>query len=160
MKALLPSLFLLLLVVASCQSEKDNVAPSTVTGKWLLTKIVPTNKIAAKASTPVTLPYTETYEFKADSTFRRYRSNGYEATGTYSFVRNNAGEQAIIISFDDPDLNFYELHGFKHSSFSQSKEQLYLSLPTSDELTENHISHDGPIFYYQKVENGEYKKTE
>ena len=36
--------------------------------------------------------------------------------GTYTFVKNNKGNNVIVIKEDDGTLRFYELRGFDHVS--------------------------------------------
>lgn len=146
---LLPLLFLM----SSCQSENDNVSPSEITEKWKLTQIVYTSTIAGKLNTPIAPPYEEIFELKADGTFRRYRSTGYEATGTYSVKQYSTNEYGYLAIFDDNTLTYHELADYRQYSFT--KGQVYLRQLSTDVLVESYIAADGPAFYYHKIEGRE-----
>jgi hypothetical protein len=94
-------------------------------------------------------PYQETIEFRADSTFRRFRSNGYEATGKYTTRRFGPDDQGILATFDDPKLSYHELSGTRQNSATEG--EVYLRQQGPDVLVESYVASDGPAFYYEKV---------
>lgn len=145
-------LLIFMLSVAGCQTKEDGVEPVHISGKWQLVRVEGTNMIANQPpSPPMDLPYQEIIEFKADSTFTRSRSNGYEATGSYTIVRNSNNNYEVQVTFTNSDLNYHDFPGFRQ--FSSSHGKLYLQQIKSDELVEDHRSHDGYNLFYQKVKS-------
>ncbi len=167
---LIPLLFVLILV--GCQSPGDKqsgevaqggadstrgreakTADSPVVERWKLTRVVQTSMIAGKADTSIAPPYEETIEFRADSTFRRFRGNGYEATGRYTTKRFGPDDQGILATFDDPKLSYHELSGTRQHSNTEG--EVYLRQQGPDVLVESYVASDGPAFYYEKVKERE-----
>jgi hypothetical protein len=125
---------LLVLLLAGCQSNQTRETPDdrpadtgnaptpaettgpAVVERWKLTRVVQPSMIAGKADTSSAPPYQETIELRADSTFRRTRSNGYEATGKYTTRRFGPDDQGILATFDDPKLSYHELSGTRQNS--------------------------------------------
>ena len=125
MKSLFSAIFLVLVfITSSCQSQDDVISPAGVAGKWQLTKVQATSMMANEPSTAQEPPYQEFFELKADGTFRRYRSNGYEATGTFAPVNYGADDQGILLTFADPELTYHDLPSFRQ--YSYTKGQVYL----------------------------------
>jgi len=151
---LIPFYLILIPILVSCQSKENTLDRPSITGKWQLIKIVPTSMIAGKAGTPSTPSYTEIYEFKADSTFRRYRSTGYEATGTYVVELANTNH-TIIATFANKELNFHDLPGQKY--YPYTNELVYFEHTEPDVLMESYMASDGPSFYYQRIREKEVK---
>ena len=110
------------------------------------------SQIAGQPSLPPqSPPYEETYEFRSDSTFKRYRSDGYQAMGTYSTQRYGEDERGIVVTFDDKELSYHELsHG---KIYSHQKGQVYLRQTEPNVLVESYVASDGPAFHYRRVEN-------
>jgi hypothetical protein len=162
MKALLSIFSLLILLTAlGCGSQEDVVSPgggtelaasslAALVGKWQLDHVQPTSMIAGQPSTPQPPPYRETFELKADSTFRRTRSNGYQATGKYTFVQYGPGDQGILATFDNPELSYHELPGHPGKFWSYAKGQVYLRQTGPGVLTESYMATDGPSFVYKQ----------
>src|SRR4051812_24185483 len=125
------SLLLSFMLVLSCQSKVDNITPSETIEKWKLVKITETGLMPEREMP--SLPYEEIYEFKSDSTFRRVRSNGYEATGTFSVQHYGQDEYGFIARFDDNELGYQELPPYG-KIYPYSKGQVYLRQLKSDEL--------------------------
>ncbi len=163
MKTLLRILSLLILLTAlGCGSKEDIVFPedagttlnasslASIIGKWQLEHVQPTSMIARQPSTSQVPPYRETFELKADSTFRRTRSNGYEATGKYTFVRYGPDDQGILATFDNPELSYHELPGQPDKIWSYTKGQVYLRQTEPGVLTESYLASDGPSFVYKQ----------
>ncbi len=161
---------LLGLFVASCQSSDnqqtnqatppptDSVPGAQTTGspvveRWKLTRVVQTSMIAGKADTSMAPPYEETLELRADSTFRRVRSNGYQATGKYTTKRFGPDDQGILATFDDPTLSYHELPGYRQNSMTEG--EVYLRQQGPGVLVESYVAADGPAFYYEKVKERE-----
>lgn len=128
-------------------------AGSPVVERWKLTRVVQTSMIAGKADTSVAPPYQETIEFRADSTFRRIRSNGYEATGKYTTKRFGPDDQGILAIFDDPALSYHELSGTRQHSATEG--EVYLRQQGPGVLVESYVASDGPAFYYEQVKERE-----
>ena len=145
----LPLMFLLL----SCQPKDNQPVSSPLVGKWKLTKVEYTSMLAGKPNKVVAPPYEEIFELKADSTFRRYRSTGYEATGTYSARQYSAEERGILATFNDKSLSYHELPGHRQNSFTQG--QVFLQQVEPGLLMESYVAADGPSFYYQKTTDKE-----
>ncbi len=146
-KVFLPCCLLLFSLLFSCQSSTDSISPedSKVSEKWRLVKIIATGLTPGYE---IPLPYKETYEFNSDGTFRRYRSNGYKATGTYRDTLLSGNELYLVVTFDNPELGYHDLGWFKHP-----KAEVYLRKNEANELVESYIASDGPAFYYQKIED-------
>jgi hypothetical protein len=104
---------LILLTALGCGSKEDVVAPegagtalaeaSAVIGKWQLVGVQHTGMIAGKPATTQAPPYGETFQLRADSTFRRTRSNGYVATGKYTFVQYGPDDTASWLPSTTPN---------------------------------------------------------
>ncbi len=149
----------MLLTVLGCGSKEDVVSPegagtalaepATVVGKWQLVHVQYTSMIAGQPTTLRAPLYQETFEFKADSTFRRTRSNGYVATGTYTFVRHGADDSGILATFDNPELSYHEVPGFTHKFYSSTKGQVYFRQNEPGVLVESYVAFDGPSFIYR-----------
>ena len=162
---------LLLLLLAGCQSNGNQQAAdnppagadtasteaqttdSPVVERWKLTRVVQTSMIAGKADTSSAPPYEETIELRADSTFRRTRSNGYQATGKYTTRQFGPGDQGILATFDDPKLSYHELPGYRQNSATEG--EVYLRQESPGVLVESYVAADGPAFYYEKVKERE-----
>jgi hypothetical protein len=153
---------LILITALGCGSKEDFVSPeeagtklgasslASIIGKWQLDHVQPTSMIAGQTGTSQAPPYRETFELKADSTFRRTRSNGYEATGKYTFVRYGPDDQGILATFDNPELSYHELPGHPDKIWSYTKGQVYLRQTESGVLTESYMASDGPSFVYKQ----------
>ncbi len=160
MKIFLYSFSLLMLLTGlGCASDENTVSPeassvpasaASLAGKWQLAHFLHTGMVAGKPGKPETPPYQETFEFRADSTFRRYRSNGYEATGTYTFVQYGAGDSGILATFDNPDLSYHELPGQPGKIRSYAKGKVYLRQTGPGVLVESYAASDGPSFHYRQ----------
>lgn len=155
---------LILLTALGCGSKDDLISPeagtgpaasSSVIGRWQLDHVQPTSMVAGKPSTPQAPPYRETWELKADSTFRRTRSNGYEATGKYTFVQYGPGDQGILATFDNPQLSYHDLPGYPGKIWSYTKGQVYLRQTNPGVLTESYMASDGPSFVYKPAAAGD-----
>jgi hypothetical protein len=172
MKELVVSLLPLLcvLILGSCQPNQNQqtadanqppadsaqgakTAGSPVVERWKLTRVVHTSMIAGKADTSSAPPYQETIELRADSTFRRFRSNGYEATGKYTTRRFGPDDQGFLATFDDPKLSYHELSGTRQNAATEG--EVYLRQQGPDVLVESYVAADGPTFYYEKVKERE-----
>ncbi len=160
MKALLYLLSLLfMLLVSGCQSTENQMTPPTkdqisrtlVTEKWKLTEVVYTSMVAGKANSSTPPPYEEILELKADSTFRRYRSTGYEATGTYTFKQYGADDYGFIATFNNKTLSYHDMPGYRQ--YSHAEGQVYFRKQGENKLVESYIAADGPSFVYGKVTN-------
>ncbi len=159
MKILAYSLALLILLAASgCGSKEDTVSPASgtdraastsVVGKWQLVHVQPTSMISGQPATPQAPPYREIFELKADGTFRRTRSDGYEATGKYTFVRYGEADYGILATFDNPELSYHELPGQPGKFASYTKGQVYLRQTEPGVLAESYVATDGPSFIYR-----------
>ncbi len=160
-----PTLYLfslsLLLLLVGCQSNDAQVSPvqeeqaslSQPTEKWKLTQVVYTSMIAGQANTTAQPPYEEMLELKADGTFRRYRSNGYEAIGTYSAKQYSADEQGFLATFEDKSQAYHDLPGYRQ--YSHAEGQVYFRQVKADQLVESYQAADGPSFVYQKLKEQE-----
>jgi hypothetical protein len=151
---------LILLSALGCGSKEDVIAPegagtalaqsSSVVGKWQLVGVQPTSMIAGKPATIQAPPYGETFELRADSTFRRTRSNGYAATGTYTFVQYGPQDYGILATFDNPQLSYHELPGHPDKFRSYTEGQVYLRQTEPGVLVESYVASDGPSFIYRQ----------
>jgi hypothetical protein len=162
---------LLMLLLANCQSTQTKETPDdrqadtsnaptaakttdpAVVERWKLTRVVQPSMIAGKADTSAAPPYQETIELRADSTFRRTRSNGYEATGKYTTKRFGPDDQGILARFDDPKLSYHELPGYRQNSHTEG--EVYLRQQGPGVLVESYVAADGPAFYYEKIKERE-----
>ncbi len=161
MKIILYSFSLLMLLTGlGCASNEDTVSPeansapassTSLIGKWQLTHFQHTSMVAGTPAKPEAPPYQETFELNADSTFRRYRSNGYEATGTYTFVQYGAGDSGILATFDNPGLSYHALPGQPGKIHSYTRGQVYLRHTGPGVLVESYAASDGPSFHYRQV---------
>jgi hypothetical protein len=153
---------LILLTALGCGSEEDAVVPegtgtagagsfpAAVIGKWQLVGVQPTSMIAGKPATVQVPPYGETFELRADSTFRRTRSNGYAATGKYTLVQYGPGDYGILATFDSPQLSYHELPGYPDKFRSYTEGQVYLRQTEPGVLVESYMASDGPSFLYRQ----------
>jgi hypothetical protein len=161
---------LLLLLLAGCQSDGNQHTDNPPAGadtastaaqtpdpavveRWRLARVVQTSMVAGKADTSTAPPYEETIELRADSTFRRTRSNGYAATGKYTTKRFGPGDEGLLATFDDPKLSYHELPGFRQHSATEG--EVYLRRESPGVLVESYVAADGPAFYYEKVKERE-----
>ena len=110
-----------------------------------------TNMIAGQADKPVPPPYEEILELKSDSTFRRHRSTGYEATGTYAVKKYAPDDYGFLTTFNDKALSYHELPGFRQNSFTEG--QVYFRQLEPNVLVESYVAADGPAFYYHRVQD-------
>jgi hypothetical protein len=157
MKILLYTFSVLLLLTAlGCGSKEADVSPgsdpaasSSLAGKWQLVHVQPTSMIAGQPVTPQAPPYQEIFELKTEGTFRRTRSNGYEATGTYTLVRYGADDYGILATFDNPGLSYHELPGHPDKIRSYTEGQVYLRQTQPGVLSESYMASDGPSFIYR-----------
>lgn len=88
-------LFSILFLVA-CEANKleledssaSKITATTITGQWQVDKVMHgwTGKIVGAE----TLPYQEYYQFNADSSFRKFTSEGVETTGTYALSQSSS----------------------------------------------------------------------
>jgi len=160
MKILLYSCSLLMLLTSlGCAPNEAPVSPeagsapassASLVGKWQLVHFRHTSMVAGKPGKPEAPPYQETFELKADSTFRRYRSNGYEATGTYTFVQYGPEDYGVLATFDNPDLSYHQLPGQPDKIRSYTKGQVYLRQTGPGVLVESYAASDGPSFHYRQ----------
>ncbi len=153
---------LILLTTLGCGSKEDIVAPegtgaaraeaslAAVIGKWQLVGVQPTSMIAGKPATTQAPPYGETFELRADSTFRRTRSNGYAATGKYTFVQYGPDDFGVLATFDNPALSYHELPGHPDKFRSYTEGQVYLRQTEPGVLVESYVASDGPSFIYRQ----------
>jgi hypothetical protein len=111
--------------------------------------VVYTSIVSGQANTATEPPYEEILELKADGTFRRYRSTGYEATGTYLAKQYSAGEQGFIATFNDKSLTYHDLPGYRQ--YSHAEGQVYFRQVSAEQLVETYIATDGPSFVYQRI---------
>ena len=152
MKTLLFSFHLLLFCLALGCQPKEDVTPTQIAGKWKLTGVLYRSQIAGQPSSPPqSPPYEEAYEFKSDNTFKRYRSNGYQATGTYAAQHYGEDDHGIVVAFDDEELSYHELVSYKVYSYEKGK--VYLRQTGPDVLIESYIASDGPEFQYRRVKD-------
>ncbi len=106
-----------MLLVLGCKDsqvrpiQEQQARLSQSTEKWKLAQVVYTSMVSGQVNTPTAPPYEEILELKADGTFRRYRSTGYEATGTYLAKQYSLEEQGFLASFDDKTLAYHDLPG-------------------------------------------------
>lgn len=145
MKTLLFALCLLsFLLFSNCQSNDQAHTAPQITGKWRLIKLE--HGWTGKTILAQTLPYQEIYEFNADNTFRKYRTDGWVATGTYA--KKQLEEQNYFeAAFEKQDLS---------SGCTAGK--AYLQQLESDLLIEDNLACDGPKLYYQRVKDEEEKQ--
>ncbi|MBD0254231.1 MAG: hypothetical protein ICV83_00820 [Cytophagales bacterium] len=153
---------LILLTALGCGSKEDAVAPegtgtalaesfpAAVVGKWQLVGVQPTSMVAGKPAATQAPPYQETFDLRADSTFRRTRSNGYAATGKYTFVQYGPEDYGILATFDNPRLSYHELPGHPDKFRSYTEGQVYLRQTEPGVLVESYVASDGPSFIYRQ----------
>lgn len=154
MKTLLYWLSLpLVLLIFSCQSSDENITPVQIMGKWKLIQVSYTSMIAGQPDSTISPPYEEILELRADSTFRRYRSTGYEATGTFSLRQYGRDEVGILANFTDKTLSYHDLPDYRQFSYTEG--QVYFRQVELDILVESYMASDGPSFYYQKIKDQE-----
>jgi hypothetical protein len=156
---------LILLAALGCGSKEDAVVPegtgtalagschASVIGEWQLAGVQPTSMIAGKPATTQAPPYGETFELRADSTFRRTRSNGYAATGKYTFVQYGPDDFGVLATFDNPALSYHELPGHPDKFRSYTEGQVYLRQTEPGVLVESYMASDGPSFIYRMAGN-------
>jgi hypothetical protein len=162
MKFLIYTFSLLILFTAlGCGSKEDVVAPEgagtalaessrdAVVGKWQLVGVQHAGMVAGKPATTQAPPYQETFQLRADSTFLRTRSNGYAATGKYTFVQYGPDDQGILATFDNPALSYHELPGHPGKFRSYTEGQVYLRQTEPGVLVESYLASDGPSFIYR-----------
>jgi hypothetical protein len=106
--------------------------------------------VAGKPATTQAPPYGETFQLRADSTFRRTRSNGYAATGKYTFVQYGPDDYGFLATFDNPQLSYHELPGHPDKFRSYTEGQVYLRQTEPGVLVESYVASDGPSFVYRR----------
>ncbi len=153
---------LILLAAWGCGSNEDAVVPegtgtggarllpAAVIGEWQLAGVQPTSMIAGQPAATQAPPYGETLQLRADSTFRRTRSNGYAATGKYTFVQYGPEDYGILATFDNPQLSYHELPGYPDKFRSYTAGQVYLRQTEPGVLVESYVASDGPSFIYRQ----------
>ncbi len=131
------TIILLCGMVYSCNPGSTPIAPFGIFGKWQLVKLESgwTGEVIDAKS----LPYQESYEFRSDSTFRKFRTDSLVATGKYT-QKDFSGEKYIELSFDNEE-----------SSSGCTRGKTYLQQPERDVLIENNQPCDGPKLYFQRV---------
>jgi hypothetical protein len=144
--------FVSILFLLACESNKlditdasaSKITATSITGQWQVDKVMHgwTGKIVGAE----TLPNQEFYQFNADSSFRKFTSEGVETTGTYSLSQNKEGNYDIALTFiaeTDP--------GKVALQFSCGG-TLVLQLSQEEGLTESNLPCDGPKKYYRRLE--------
>lgn len=152
---LLLSSFLLLLlgVLTSCQSQEEDIKPSDLTGRWQLVSIVHTSMVAGQPDASENPPYQELLLLDSDNTFKRSRSTGYEATGTYRAQQYDKGDRGVLLHFENGELSYHQLSGNRVNSYQRG--EVYLRQEQPDVLVESYKASDGPSFIYHRVKTAE-----
>lgn len=152
MKVRFFSFFLLFtLFMGGCQSKDNKVSTATIGERWKLVEVRYANMMAGQSDKLMPPPYEEILELKRDSTFRRHRSTGYEATGTYTTQRYAPDDYGILATFHDKTLSYHELPGLRQDSFTEG--QVYFRQIEPDVLVESYVAADGPAFYYHRIKD-------
>lgn len=91
-----------------CDKEESEQQSGEVVGQWQLKEVVSgwTNQTTDASE----LGYEEFYEFRPDSTMRKFRSNGASASGIYS-IQNLSDGKYIEVVYDDENTDLKESCG-------------------------------------------------
>ena len=143
MRFYLPFCLLILLCLSACQSEDRSVSPSTIAGKWQLTRLM--HGWTRELISAQELPYQIYYEFRSDSTFQKYQSNGSATAGTYSLRQKGQYWEVVLTFLPETTVENQALQ------FSCEPEFI-LKLTPQEEVIEDNLICDGPRFYFRKVE--------
>ncbi|MEP2771153.1 MAG: hypothetical protein ABJH05_03325 [Fulvivirga sp.] len=132
-------LSILLVVTMSCDKEESEQQSSEIVGQWQLKEVVSgwTNQTTDASE----LGYEEFYEFRPDSTMRKFRSNGDAASGTYSIQTLSDGKYIEVV-YDDENTKLRESCGGNEFLRVEKNQLMGGSLPC-----------DGPGLNYVKVES-------
>ncbi|WP_242916129.1 hypothetical protein [Pontibacter liquoris] len=146
MKRLLRAFTLLFVVVfaAACNADKEEVAPVTFTGTWQLATYEP--GLVGRVYSANELTYQQYYTLSADSTFRKFRSSGEEATGTFT-RKYRDGKNYIALEY----LDVKEQKGGFSIAASCSPNQTYLCLNPDGTLSDNNLACDVGNDIYKKI---------
>ncbi|WP_018479589.1 hypothetical protein [Pontibacter roseus] len=150
MKLLLRSFTLLFAIAfaAACDSEKDDeVTPLDFTGTWQLVEY--DAGLSGVIVREEDLTYQEYYTLSADGTFRKSRSTGAEGTGTYTLQQID-GETYAVLTYEEikESADRFPL------DLSCKPNHSYLSLKSTDVLSENGLACDAPHSIYKRVKAG------
>lgn len=128
-----------IIFLTACQQNNNTNGPDIV-GKW---KLVSQESNGLSPTRKIPLPgYDEIYEFKKDGSFRLFRSDGWEETGTYT--RKEIDNQIQIeATFSNNAIGF---------SCNAGKTLLK---PDHNMLLVSSAACDGPNLYYSKISGEE-----
>lgn len=123
----------------SCDKEEPEQQSGEVVGQWQLKEVVSgwTNQTTDASE----LGYEEFYEFRPDSTMRKFRSNGASASGIYS-IQNLSDGKYLEVVYDDEKTDLKESCGGNEFLKIENGNLFGGSLPC-----------DGPGLNYVKVES-------
>ena len=142
-------LWLLPFLVLSCQSEHvdEKKIETQMVGTWQLAEIISHSMIAGQPDQTTKPSVDEFYHFYSDNTFKRTRSSGYEATGTYAFKEFSADESGVLLTFDSKDLCFHEVYNTQVSH----PQEIFIRQTGTTSISESYIAADGPTYRYEKI---------
>jgi hypothetical protein len=143
------SLFLLLLIfqIACTQNDEPQPKPmllrsdkvADLLGKWRLVKVHTgfPGKLIEKDVNDSRL----IFEFNADSTFRYTYFDSVKVAGRFSLKKNDNGQEYLVLTTQSGST-------FKH----WEGDKVALTPFNTNLLIESYAANDGPIYFYQKVE--------
>lgn len=130
-------LIIIVSLLFGCESDSMNEKQVEIIGIWKLDEV--TNSWSMDKTPAADLDYEEYYEFRADSTVRKYRSDGEEALGTFT-VKELSDGRYFEISYNDPDTELKE----------SCSENEFLKIE-DDKLKGGSLPCDGPGLSYIKI---------
>lgn len=155
MKSLLRTLTALFAAacITSCDTDHDvmpaenEMLSTELIGTWQLDSYMP--GLMGGVYSSKTLEYQQYYTLSADSTFRKFRSTGEEATGTFT-KKYWDGKPYFEMEF----LEIRELAGGFSIASSCSPGKTYLYLDANGTLSDNNLACDAGNFIYKRIKEG------
>jgi hypothetical protein len=152
MNSLLRTLTALLAVacITSCDTDyevipaEEKMLSTELIGTWQLDSYMP--GLVGGVFSAKTLEYQQYYTLSADSTFRKFRSTGEEATGTFTKEIWD-GKSYIVLEF----LEIREPAGGFPITASCSPGRTYLYLDATGTLSDNNLACDVGNFIYKRI---------
>ena len=134
-----------LTVFSSCTKDTEEATTTTdYHGKWTLVKM--SGSMINSVTTGTAMEWQESYLFKNDGTFEKYRIRNTvetKAVGTYTMIQYQDGKYLELIYAKDSEII--------GSCYGNLKEELYFATNTT--LSSTWKACDGPGLEYQKEDS-------